>query len=177
MNRGVLRRALGTVAIAIIPFVIVAAAWTVAAPRLRVVALGDGTGSPTYGSSGAEVSATFMLSAMIFGAGAASALVLWRRHARLRDLPSALAGWLGIGILGAATASVSVVIAKAVFTTDIHAPEATVLELAPRLATQVMTTAEGTPIAESFAMAAWAVGGALAMWFVASYMALGRDLR
>lgn len=177
MNKAGLRRAAGTAWIVLIPFLVVAAAWTVAAPRLRVVTLGDGTGSPTYGSNGAEVSALFMLSAMLFGAGAASALVLWRRHSRLRALPSALAGWLGIGALGAATATVSVMVAKAVFSADTDAPRGAVIELAPRLASQVMTTSQDTQVAESFAMAAWAVAGALAVWFVAAYMALGRDLR
>lgn len=177
MNRSPAARAARTIPLALIPFVLVAVAWIIAAPRLRVVALGDGTGAPTYGSSGAEVTATIMLSAMLFGAGAAAALVLWRRHSRLRALPPALGGWAGIGVLGAATSLASVAIGKAVFSADTEAPEGTIIELAPRLARQVMASGAGTQVLEYLAMAAWAVGGALAVWFVAAYMSLGRDLR
>ena len=177
MNKSSVARGGRTVAILILPFVLVAAVWTIAAPRLRVVALGDGTGSPTYGSSGAEVSATIMLSAMLFGAGAAAALVLWRRHARLRALPPALWAWLGIGALGAATSAASVAVAKLVFSADTDAAEGTILELAPRLARQVMTAGQSAQFLEYLAMAAWTVGGALTVWFVALYMSFGRDLR
>lgn len=177
MNSALLTRAGRTVPLLILPFVIVAAAWTIAAPRLRVVALGDGTGSPTYGSNGAEVSATIMLSAMLFGAGAAAALVLWRRHSRLHALPSALWAWLGIGALGAVTSAASLALAKLVFSASTDAAEGTIIELAPRLARQVMTADQSTQVVEYLAMAAWAVGGALTVWFVAAYMAFGRDLR
>lgn len=177
MIKAPIARSVRSVALIVLPFVIVAAAWTIAAPRLRVVALGDGTGSPTYGSSGAEVSATIMLSAMLFGAGSAAALVLWRRHSTLRALPSALWGWLGIGALGAATSAASVALAKSVFSADTDVAEGTVIELAPRLARQVMSAGQGAHVVEYIAMAAWAVGGALTVWFVAAYMALGKDLR
>ena len=177
MNKSVLARAGRTVPLLILPFVVVAAAWTIAAPRLRVVALGDGTGSPTYGSSGAEVSATIMLSAMLFGAGAAAALVLWRRHSRLRALPPALWAWLGIGALGAVTSTASLALARLVFSADTNAAEGTIIELAPRLARQVMTAGQSTQAVENIAMAAWAASGALTVWFVAAYMSFGRDLR
>jgi len=163
--------------------VVVVMSWVIAGPGLRVVSLGDGSGVPTFGSEEVKVSATLVLSGLLFGAGAAAGVVLWRRHPRLRPVPAAFGAWFLVGIAAAFAAYLAPVLASALQST-LHAhgtigesQAEQVIDLAPRLTRQVMSGGAGAQLLELVASAAWAVGGAVGTWAVASSLSFDDDLR
>lgn len=159
------------------PFAVIAVLWAVAAPGARVVSLGDGSGIPTYGSDGAAVSATLMLSVLLAGAGAAAAVTIWRRMPRRRSVPGALAWWAVIGAVGAATAALAPWCVGVLAGANLSDNAGQVVDLAPRVARQVWPTGTGGTILGHLANAVWSMAGAIVVWFLAAYSSVASDLR
>lgn len=170
-------RAAGTLAIVAALTVGVAALWALASPRLRVVSLGDGTGAPTFGSDGAQVSATLLLSGMLFGAGAAAAIVLWRRHPALRSIPGAYLAWALVALSGALAGILAPWCGAIAHGSISGSAAGAVVDVSPRLARQVLVAGGGGAVLDHVAFAAWALGGALVAWFASAYLSLADDLR
>lgn len=158
-------------------FAVALTLWVVGAPRPRVVSLGDGTGVPSYGSDGASVSATLLLGVLLCGAGAAAALLIWRRHARTHTASAAAACWIAVGLVGVLIAAAAPPVARLVYTAGTDAASGQVVDLAPRLTRQAWATGSLGAVAEHLVFFAWTAAGAIAAWFVATYSQVVSDLR